>query len=101
MIFRRRRPILLGSALMVLLAAVFALPVFGELGNENDFDDPSAEAVAARAAITDSTGAFAAPSLVDKFWPLSCMSPRMTCTQADRPSAKRYSSDRPRANWAR
>ena len=27
------------------VAAVFALPVFGELGNENDFDDPSAEAV--------------------------------------------------------
>jgi RND superfamily putative drug exporter len=64
MIFRRRRPILLGSLLMVLMAAVFALPVFGELSNENDFDDPSAEAVAARNAITDSTGAFAAPSLV-------------------------------------
>ena len=50
--------------MLVLVAAVFALPVFGELGNENDFDDPSAEAVTARNAITDATGAFAAPSMV-------------------------------------
>jgi RND superfamily putative drug exporter len=63
-IFRHRRAVLVGSAVLVLVAAVFALPVFGELSNENDFDDPSAEAVAARKAITDSTGAFAAPSLV-------------------------------------
>ena len=64
MIFRRRRPILIGSAVLVLIAAVFALPVFGELGNENDFDDPSAEAVRARSEIVDATGAFAAPQLV-------------------------------------
>ncbi len=38
--------------------------MFGELGNENDFDDPAAEAVAARNAVTDATGAFAAPSVV-------------------------------------
>ena len=44
MIFRRRRAIAWGSLLVVLVAAGFALPVFGELGNENDFDDPSAEA---------------------------------------------------------
>lgn len=64
MIFRRRRPILLGSLIMVLVAAVFALPVFGELGNENDFDDPSAEAVTARNAVVAATGTYAAPQLV-------------------------------------
>ena len=42
----------------------FALPVFGELGNENDFDDPGAEAVAARVAVNDATGAQASPSLI-------------------------------------
>ena len=40
-IFRHRRAIAWGSLVLVLVAAVFALPVFGELGNENDFDDPS------------------------------------------------------------
>ena len=64
MIFRHRRAMLVGSLVLVLVAAVFALPVFGELSNDNDFDDPSAEAVTARNAITDATGAFAAPSLV-------------------------------------
>ncbi len=64
MIFRRRRPILIGSLVMVLVAAVFALPVFGELGNENDFDDPSAEAVTAREAVVAATGTYAAPQLV-------------------------------------
>ena len=64
MIFRHRRAIVWGSLVLLLLAAVLALPVFGELGNENDFDDPSAEAVAARNAVTDATGAFAAPSVV-------------------------------------
>ena len=64
MIFRRRRPILLGSLIMVLVAAVFALPVFGELGNDNDFDDPSAEAVVARDAVVAATGTYAAPQLV-------------------------------------
>ncbi|RKQ93766.1 RND superfamily putative drug exporter [Solirubrobacter pauli] len=64
MIYRRRRPILLGSLIMVLVAAVFALPVFGELGNANDFDDPSAEAVTARDAVVAATGTYAAPQLV-------------------------------------
>ena len=41
---------------MVLVAAVFALPVFSELGNDNDFDDPSAEAVVARDAVVAATG---------------------------------------------
>jgi RND superfamily putative drug exporter len=63
-IFRHRRAICWSALLLVVVAAVLALPVFGELGNENDFDDPSAEAVTARNAVTDATGAFAAPSVV-------------------------------------
>jgi uncharacterized membrane protein YdfJ with MMPL/SSD domain len=63
-IFRRRRAIAWGSLALVLVAAVFALPVFGELGNENDFDDPSAEAVTARDAVNRSTGALSTPSIV-------------------------------------
>jgi uncharacterized membrane protein YdfJ with MMPL/SSD domain len=63
-IFRHRRAIAWSALVLVIVAAVLALPVFGELGNENDFDDPSAEAVAARNAVTDATGAFAAPSVV-------------------------------------
>ena len=50
-IFRHRRAIAWGALVLVVVAAVFALPVFGELGNENDFDDPAAEAVAARNAV--------------------------------------------------
>ena len=64
MIFRHRRAIAVGALVLVVVAAVFALPVFGELGNENDFDDPGAEAVAARAAVNDATGAQASPSLI-------------------------------------
>jgi RND superfamily putative drug exporter len=63
-IFRRRRAIAWGALVLVIVAAVFALPVFGELGNENDFDDPGAEAVTARDAVTRTTGAFSTPSIV-------------------------------------
>jgi RND superfamily putative drug exporter len=63
-IYRHRRAIALGALMLVAVAAVFALPVFGELGNENDFDDPRAEAVAAREAVNDATGAAASPSLI-------------------------------------
>lgn len=64
MIFRHRRAIAWSALVLVALAAAFALPVFGELGNEHDFDDPSAEAVAARAAVNRATGAEASPSLI-------------------------------------
>ena len=64
MIFRHRRAIAWSALVLVVVAAVFALPVFGELGNENDFDDPSAEAVTARNAVNRTTGAFATPSIV-------------------------------------
>ena len=63
-IFRRRRRILWLYAVGFVLAAVFALPVFGELDSANDFDDPSAEAVHARTAIQDATGVTAAPDLI-------------------------------------
>jgi RND superfamily putative drug exporter len=63
-IFRHRRAIAWSALVLVLVAAVFALPVFGELGNENDFDDPNAEAVAARTAVNDATGAQASPSII-------------------------------------
>jgi hypothetical protein len=63
-IFRHRRAIVWCAAVVVLVAAVFALPVFGELGNENDFDDPSAEAVTARNAVNRASGTFATPSVV-------------------------------------
>src|SRR5262249_52735963 len=64
LIFRHRRAIAWGALVLVLVAAVFALPVFGELGNENDFDDPSAEAVTARNEVNRTTGARSAPSIV-------------------------------------
>jgi uncharacterized membrane protein YdfJ with MMPL/SSD domain len=63
-IYRRRRAILWGSAVAVLVAAVVALPVFGELSSGNDFDDPSAESVRASHAIEAATGADAAPSVI-------------------------------------
>jgi uncharacterized membrane protein YdfJ with MMPL/SSD domain len=63
-IFAHRRAIAWSALALVAVAAVLALPVFGELGNENDFDDPSAEAVSARNAVTAATGASAAPSVV-------------------------------------
>ena len=37
---RHARLILAGYALLVVVAGVFALPVFSELGSDNDFDDP-------------------------------------------------------------
>ncbi|WP_169542201.1 MMPL family transporter [Solirubrobacter soli] len=64
MTYRHRRAIAWGALVLVLVAAVFALPVFGELGNENDFDDPSAEAVTARNQVNRTTGARSTPSIV-------------------------------------
>ncbi len=61
---RSRRAILAGFAVLVVAAAAFALPVFSELGSDNDFDDPHAEAVSARQRIFDATGESAAPSIV-------------------------------------
>jgi RND superfamily putative drug exporter len=51
-------------AVAVAAAAVLAFPVFGELGGNNDFNDPHAEAVAATRAIEASTGAEPSPGMV-------------------------------------
>jgi uncharacterized membrane protein YdfJ with MMPL/SSD domain len=64
LIFRRRGAILAGFAVLVVAAAGFALPVFSELGSDNDFDDPHAEAVQARERIMDASGESAAPAIV-------------------------------------
>src|SRR4051812_43073472 len=61
---RHARLILAGYALLVVVAGVFALPVFSELGSDNDFDDPHAEAVQARERIMDASGESAAPAIV-------------------------------------
>jgi uncharacterized membrane protein YdfJ with MMPL/SSD domain len=63
-IYRRRKLILLLAVPVVLIAAALALPVFGELSSDNDFDDPAAEAVRARHEVNAVTGASAAPSVV-------------------------------------
>src|SRR3954466_3301333 len=62
-IYRRRKLILLAAVPLILVAAALALPVFGELSSDNDFDDPAAEAVQAREEINATTGASAAPSV--------------------------------------
>jgi uncharacterized membrane protein YdfJ with MMPL/SSD domain len=64
MIFRHRRRILWAFAAILLLAAVFALPVFGELESANDFDDPASEAVHARTDVGRATGTTASPDIV-------------------------------------
>jgi uncharacterized membrane protein YdfJ with MMPL/SSD domain len=61
---RHARLTLAGFALLVVVAAVFALPVFSELGSDNDFDDPHAEAVQARERIMDASGESPAPAIV-------------------------------------
>jgi len=44
-VFRRRRRFLWGGLVAVVIAGALGTPVFGLLDAENDFDDPSAEAV--------------------------------------------------------
>jgi RND superfamily putative drug exporter len=63
-LFRHRRGVLWGSLVAVVLAGVFGLPVFSALDSGDDFDDPAAEAVEARNALTQATGASPAPDLV-------------------------------------
>ena len=63
-LFRRRRPVLWGSLLAVLLAGALGLPVFTALDSGDDFDDPAAEAVLAREGLSRATGASPAPDLV-------------------------------------
>ena len=61
---RRRRRVLVGAVLLVLVAGAVGGPVAGLLDSDDDFDPPAAEAVQAREAIADSTGASATPDVV-------------------------------------
>jgi uncharacterized membrane protein YdfJ with MMPL/SSD domain len=61
---RRRRRVLAGAVLLVLVAGAVGGPVAGLLDSDDDFDPPAAEAVQAREAIADATGASAAPDVV-------------------------------------
>jgi RND superfamily putative drug exporter len=63
-LFRRRRAVLWGSVAAFVVAGVLGVPVFSALDSENDFDDPSAEAVLARADLERATGTSPAPSMV-------------------------------------
>jgi uncharacterized membrane protein YdfJ with MMPL/SSD domain len=63
-LFRRRRAVLWGSVVAFVVAGVLGVPVFSALDSENDFDDPSAEAVLARADLERATGVSPAPSMV-------------------------------------
>jgi RND superfamily putative drug exporter len=64
LLHRRRRRVLVGAVLLVLVAGAVGGPVAGLLDADNDFDPPSAEAVQAREAIADATGASATPDVI-------------------------------------
>jgi putative drug exporter of the RND superfamily len=64
LLHRRRRRVLVGAVLFVVLAGAIGGPVAGLLESDNDFDPPGAEAVQAREAIAHATGASATPDIV-------------------------------------
>ena len=64
LVFRRRRRFLAGAVLLVIFAGAVGGPVAGLLDSDDDFDPPSAEAVQAREAIADATGASANPDVI-------------------------------------
>jgi RND superfamily putative drug exporter len=64
LMFHRRRRVLLGAVLLVLVGGAVGGPVAGLLDSDDDFDPPSAEAVQAREAIARATGASATPDVV-------------------------------------
>ena len=61
---RRRRPVLAGAFVLVIVAGVIGGPVAGLLQSDDDFDPPAAEAVQAREAIATATGASASPDVI-------------------------------------
>ncbi|HEY7076177.1 MAG TPA: MMPL family transporter, partial [Solirubrobacteraceae bacterium] len=63
-LYRRRRRVLWAWPVVVVMAAVLGLPVFGALGTGNDFDDPAAQSVHAAQRISSRSGADAAPAAV-------------------------------------
>jgi RND superfamily putative drug exporter len=64
LMFRRRRRVLIGTVLLVVIAGAIGGPVAGLLDSDDDFDPPGAEAVQARESIARATGASAAPDVV-------------------------------------
>jgi uncharacterized membrane protein YdfJ with MMPL/SSD domain len=64
LMYRRRRRVLVGAVLFVILGGAVGGPVAGLLDSDDDFDPPAAEAVQAREAIAGATGASAAPDVV-------------------------------------
>ena len=62
--FRRRRRVLVGAVLLVVVAGAVGGPVAGLLDSDDDFDPPAAEAVQAREAIAQATGASATPDVI-------------------------------------
>jgi uncharacterized membrane protein YdfJ with MMPL/SSD domain len=61
---RRRRLVLLVSAVFVVFAGVYGGPVVGLLDSGDDFEDPADEAVQARQAVERATGRSASPDMV-------------------------------------
>ena len=61
---RRRRAVLAGAFVLVIVAGVVGGPVAGLLQSDDDFDPPAAEAVQAREAIAAATGASASPDVI-------------------------------------
>jgi len=64
LMFRRRRRVLAAAVLLVVLGGAIGGPVAGLLDSDDDFDPPSAEAVQAREAIAEATGASASPDVI-------------------------------------
>jgi uncharacterized membrane protein YdfJ with MMPL/SSD domain len=64
LMFRRRRRVLVGAVLLVVVAGAVGGPLAGLLDSKNDFDPPAAQAVQAREAIARATGASATPDVV-------------------------------------
>src|SRR5215217_5517356 len=64
LMFRRRRGVLAGAVLLVVVAGAIGGPIAGLLDSDDDFDPPSAEAVQAREAVARATGASATPDIV-------------------------------------
>ena len=64
LVYRRSRRVLVGAVLLVIVAGAVGGPVAGILDSDDDFDPPSAEAVKAREAIADATGASATPDVI-------------------------------------
>jgi uncharacterized membrane protein YdfJ with MMPL/SSD domain len=63
-IHARRRAVLIGTVVFMVVAAGVGGPVAGLLDAENDFDDPDSESIRASADIERATGQSASPDLV-------------------------------------